>query len=258
MAKENKILFIVEGNNEERWIMENLKKYFFNNSNENITIKDIIVSYGTVIYGLYKKFLDENGEIDFDIDTFAVLKKLDDKLKDIKKKSIDQIYLIFDYDGHATNAKYDKLLKMLQLFDNELENGKLFVSYPMVEALRHVKEDIDFKDTLALSSNQSKIDKIESQRYKKEFSKECDKCFLHFNDYTQENWNILISQHCSKANFVINDTFKFPKNIIEQLEILLKQKEKYIDKENKVAVLSAFPLMLLDYYGSEVLKKRIG
>jgi len=249
LAKVNNILFIVEGKKDEPLIMENLKKFFLKNNSEYIATKNIIVSYGTVIYGLYKKFFDKDGELNFDIDTFAILKKLDVSLKDIKQKNIDQIYLFFDYDGHASNANDEKLLKMLQLFDDELDKGKLFVSYPMVEALRHLKEDVDFKDTLALSSNESKIDKIESQRYKKEFSKECDECFLHFNDYTQENWNTIISQHNSKANFVVNDTFEFPKNIIEQLDILVNQKEKYIDTENKVAVLSAFPLFLLDYYG---------
>lgn len=244
MAKVNNILFIVEGQKDEPLIMENLKKFFLNDDNEYIAIKNIIVSYGTVIYGLYKNFLDENGEIDFDIDTFAVLKKLDDKLKDIKRKNIDQIYLIFDYDGHATNAKYDKLLKMLQLFDNELENGKLFVSYPMVEALRHIKENINFKEIKAISE----------KAYKK-ISKECDDCFLHFNDYSQENWHTMITQHNSKANFIVNNKFEFPQNIIEQLDILSKQKEKYIDTEEKVAVVSAFPLFLVDYYGTKRFKQ---
>ncbi|MFK5977087.1 MAG: hypothetical protein QM493_11340 [Sulfurovum sp.] len=240
MAKVNNILFIVEGKKTEPLIMENLKKFFLNDNNEYIATKDIIVSYGTVIYGLYKKFLDKNGELDFDIDTFAILKRLDDRLKDIKRKEIDQIYLIFDYDSHASNADYNKLLKVLNLFDNELDKGKLFISYPMVEALRHLKDEVDFKDT-----------KVISEKAYKNISKECDACFLHFNDYTQENWKTIISQHYQKANFIVNDKFEFPPNIIEQLDILVKQKEKYIDIEEKVAVLSAFPLFLVDYYGTK-------
>ena len=30
---------------------------------------------------------------------------------------------------------------MLNKFDNETENGKLYISYPMVEALKHIKKD---------------------------------------------------------------------------------------------------------------------
>jgi hypothetical protein len=41
------------------------------------------------------------------------------------------------------------------------------------------------------------------------------------------------------------------------LTIFERQKEKYIDKEGKVAVLSAFPLMLLDYYGFSGLKEKM-
>jgi len=245
LAKVDTILFIVEGVKTEPFIMENLKKYFLK-ANETIASKNIIVSYGTVIYGLYKKFLNKDGELDLDIDTFPILRKIDMQLKDIKRKDIDQIYLFFDYDGHASNARDDKLFKMLELFNDELDKGKLFVSYPMVEALRHLKDDIDFKDTKAIS-----------EKAYKNISKECDECFLHFNDYLEENWHTVISQHCQKANFIVNDTFEFPKNIIEQLKILEKQKEKYIDTEEKVGVLSAFPLFLLDYYGVNSISKRI-
>lgn len=142
-------------------------------------------------------------------------------------------------------AKVDNiLLKMLKLFDNELDKGKLFVSYPMVEALRHLKEDVDFKEIIAKSE----------AKYKK-ISKECDEYFLHFNDYIEETWNTLIDQHSSKANFIVNDKFEFPQNIIKQLDILLKQKEKYDYQNKEVGVVSAFPLFLVDYYGIKRFKE---
>jgi hypothetical protein len=52
-----------------------------------------------------------------------------------------------------------------------------------------------------------------------------------------------------------SNRFEFPNKIIEQIKIFENQKEKYININNKVAVLSAFPMFLLDYYGVKLLKK---
>lgn len=40
----------------------------------------------------------------------------------------------------------------------------------------------------------------------------------------------------------MHDDYSYPSKQIEQIEIFEKQKEKYIDTQNKVAVLSAFPI----------------
>jgi len=40
---------------------------------------------------------------------------------------------------------------MLELFHDEFEHGKLFISYPMVEAIKHLKDGVNFKDTVAIS-----------------------------------------------------------------------------------------------------------
>lgn len=240
MSKKEYILFIVEGKKTEPQILRNLKKYFLEKKESRIE-QDIVIAYGTVIYKLYKDFLVDD-EIDEDLDLVTLLKPRDEEYE-IKRDDVSEIYLFFDYDSHASNAKDEKLMNMLELFDDELDKGKLFVSYPMVEALRHMKKNTDFKDTVAISE----------KAYKK-ISQECDNKFLHFNDYTHGNWKHLIEQHSKKANFIVNDKFKFPTDILEQLTIFRNQQEKYIDKEEKVAVLSAFPLMLLDYYGVSILE----
>ncbi len=52
-------------------------------------------------------------------------------------------------------------------------------------------------------------------------------------------------------------SYSFPEEVFHQLEIFDAQLEKYIRPENKVAVLSAFPVLLLDYYGTEGLYNKI-
>ena len=62
------------------------------------------------------------------------------------REDFSEGYLFFDYDGHQKNlSKYDEkdaLEQMLMSFDNETENGKLYISYPMVEALRDFEPGI--------------------------------------------------------------------------------------------------------------------
>jgi len=233
LDKNNYILVVFEGEKEEKWIFDNLKKYFLTDKTNRI----IYSFHCGEIYSLYHKLQNDEDETLFFI-LKEKLKLKNPQLLDIKKKEVESIYLFFDYDSHASGAEYHKLESMVNFFNDEFDNGKLFVSYPMVEGLRHVKNEIAFVDTIA-----------KSERAYKNISKNCNSCFLDFKCYTQENWNTLINQHCSKANFIVNNTFKFPKNIINQSSILSKQKVKYIDSKDKVAVLSAFPLFLLDYYG---------
>ncbi|MEA3315056.1 MAG: hypothetical protein U9Q30_04300 [Campylobacterota bacterium] len=238
MSKQEYILFIFEGKNTEPRIFENMKKYFLHKKEKNIS-QDIIFCYGTVIYKLYKEFFTD-ATLDKDLDLVTILKPKDKDNKIIKFGQVSEIYLFFDYDSHASNASDSKLKSMLELFNDETSDyGKLFISYPMLESLQHIKKDVDFSKTVEISQN----------GYKKTARANCEKRFLHFNDYTEIIWEYLINQHSKKANFIVNDTFEYPVKIIEQLDIFDNQKAKYIDKENKVAVLSAFPLFLLDYYG---------
>ena len=161
------------------------------------------------------------------------------ELKDISRIQVPEIYLFFDYDGHATNADLEKLQKILELFNNETENGKLYVSYPMVEAIKHLKEGTDFKEIIE-ESNSS---------YKELVSQNCDEHLSHLRNLSFDDWDRIIQEHSKKANFIVNDDFLFPNEIIEQDEIFTHQKEKFIEPHKKVAVLASFPLFLLDYYG---------
>ena len=77
------------------------------------------------------------------------------QLKGVRRKDVAQIYLFFDYDGHATLADDDDMARMLAHFDNETENGKLYVSYPMAEALKHWQ---GFQDSVAYAKAKTACD----------------------------------------------------------------------------------------------------
>lgn len=234
MSKKSYILMIFEGEKTEPQIIKNLIEHF------NFDKKIVKAVYGTVIYSLYEEFF-LSGEFDDELELFDLLKKemKIPELQDIEKEFVDQIYLFFDYDGHSTNADNEKLEKILNLFNNETGNGKLYVSYPMIEAIKHLKDGIDFKNVIE-ESNSS---------YKELVSQNCDEHLCHLRNLSYNDWDRIIQEHSKKANFIVSDEFLFPNEIIEQSEIFNNQKTKFIEPHKRVAVLASFPLFLLDYYG---------
>ncbi|ATA75782.1 hypothetical protein [Capnocytophaga sp. H2931] len=233
---ENNILFVFEGKKTEPNIHEKLKQYFFD---ERTVITCV---FGTVIYSIYKDL-----ETDGYLDTFSLLKNRIEDLKKYKKKDFSEIYLFFDCECHATNYSPEKLKKLLSVFDNETESGKLYISYPMVEALKHYHSGKDFQ----------KLTVHCSQDYKREVNQYCEAKYIDFNQYDESIWKELIKHHLSKMNYIVADNYSYPSQIYSQIDIFNKQKEKFINKDDKVSVLSAFPIFIHDYFGNEKTKQKI-
>ena len=94
--------------------------------------------------------------------------------------------------------------------------------------------------------------------YKQFSASDCRPDLCNINKYTNEVWQELINAHVSKMNYLVNDQFAFPEKTELQSTIFEKQLEKHINhKCPMVAVLSAFPIYVLDYYGVETLKKKL-
>ena len=232
-SPSNNILFIFEGSKAEPSIHEKIKEFFFP--------KNTIITcvFGTVIYAIYKDIQTDN-----DLDIFSLLKDRISELKDYNRTYFSEIYLFFDYDNHASNASDVKLKDLLEIFNDETENGKLYISYPMVEALKHFCNHNDFQNTSATCS----------EDYKKlvnDYCKNNNNNFIDFKTYTYDVWKSLISANLFKMNYIINDNYSFPTQIYSQLEIFENQKKKFINENNEVSVLSAFPIFIHDYFGND-------
>ncbi len=139
--------------------------------------------------------------------------------------------------------------KLLDFFNEETNKGKLYVSYPMVEALKHICDHETFKD-LTVSCK-------ENIGYKKIVAENSLKELINFNSYDFSTWKVIINSHIRKMNFITNNSFEYPHRLISQFEIFSQQLEKYINPYSAVAVLSSFPIFLHDYYGNEAIKKQI-
>jgi len=229
------ILFIFEGEKTEKQITDNLTKYFIS---ENSVIQ---CAYCANIYKLYKEISDDE-----DLDTFLLIKELPNNKEILSKYTSNdfaEIYMFFDYDGHDTIADDKKVSELLHFFNEETLKGKLFISYPMVEALKHFSNSMLFE--------QLKVKAKKNIKYKHLVSTEADKELIQINKYTKEIWIQLIELHLNKMNFITNDSFSLPIQIISQYEIFKNQLLKYINIDSTVAVLSSFPIFIFEYYGQD-------
>ena len=242
-----RLLFVFEGQKSEINIIENVSKNFsktFPNISANENVK---CAYCTTIYSLYKAISKDEY-----LDMFMLLKEKEfnkEILKDFNRVDFAEIYLFFDYDGHTSSANDDSLSQIINLFNEETAFGKIFISYPMVEALKHISSAINFKEL--------KFEVKKGKEYKKIVNQSCDKEYTDFNKYNKDIWVKLVEMHLKKMNFIVNNNFSIPNDIISQDEIFLKQLEKYIHIDATIAVLSAFPVFIFDYYGYDIVSKLI-
>ncbi|PAC32593.1 hypothetical protein [Flectobacillus sp. BAB-3569] len=234
----NEILFVFEGEKTEKQIVDNLTQYFIS---ENSIIQ---CAYCSEVYQLYKEL-----SADEDLDMFMILKEIPrnkEILSRYSRNDFAEIYLFFDYDGHSTLANDSKLESMLRFFNEETSVGKLYISYPMVEALKHIQDEDAFRYVKVLAKK--------NIHYKNIVSQECKKEFVQFTSYNRDIWIILIKTHLQKLNDLINDDYIFPNTLVSQEMVFQQQLEKYINVDSTVSVLSSFPIFLLDYYGVFQLK----
>ena len=238
LDSKNYILMVFEGEVTEPLIFDSLKQYFINENPNTIV-------YGFhcgEIYSLYHKLKNDE-----DLELFPLLQEKlapkNNEIQSIIESEVSEIYMFFDYDGHASGADDEKLQYMLELFDNETDKGKLYISYPMVEAIQHLGNDVDFENLLAVSEKgyKSIVKSVSDTRYK------------DISSYTQDDWLSIIEFNAKKLGKLYTDSFIVLDEIQEPIDIFLHQLEKHIIPNSNVSVLSAFPLFLIDYYGYDYL-----
>ena len=159
------ILFIVEG--------EDLEPKFVKQMAELYNLDCKITSVRTNIHNLYSQLKDGDGFLDVKIVLKEILQKsinslssqkqtiqLQKKIKQIATdidnldQSFESIYLIFDSELHDSvhsqisykediQKNYNHLKEMIDFFNNETENGKLYVNYPMMESYKDCDDFFD-------------------------------------------------------------------------------------------------------------------
>ncbi|MFC6124766.1 hypothetical protein ACFPZP_27395 [Citrobacter bitternis] len=233
-----RILFVFEGEKTEKTITDSLLKNFIENDK-----RVVFSSFKTDIYALYKLM-----SADEDLDIFAVMKERNPELVDFDRDSFSQLFLFFDYDGHAPAANDSKIIELLSFFNEETEKGKLFISYPMVESIKCIS-NIDAVEDFCRHT----VKICDCSKFKGYVAGYAHKSLIHFAFYDQGTWNDVVRMHCVKANFIIKGDMVFPSNYFTQEDIFGIQKSNYIDPDSSVSTLSSFPMLLLDFFGHQKL-----
>lgn len=242
------ILFIFEGASSEPYLYEEIKTLFFPNREDQV-----LCSFCSNIYTFYKHLKDKYDGFADVVDVLKIELATTDpenELFNYKSADFESIYLFFDYDFYwgKLDVKNNKITELLEYFNEETENGRLFISYPMIESIQYTKElpDSNFYNYIVKRKDSF------SRKFKKEA-----KAFCHYQGYAflkdADNWKHLVQQNVFKANYLTKDALSWPlnKDDVEQQSIFKAQLSKHVIPDEEVAILNAFPLFLYYYFPKE-------
>ena len=250
------ILFVFEGDEREPRLFRTLERLYFPKVNDNI-----VCSFGNNIYDLYNELLqyDAGGDI-VSLMRERLADRGDSTLDGIRSSDIAQIFLFFDYDFQNPQLPLDEInrrvAEMLSLFDDETDNGKLYVNYPMIESIRYTKElpDEDYAD-YTVSREECK----DFKRRARDFSAYNSLDHILFKDgelptkekylKVKDNWQYLKQMNVCKANLLATGHHAMPaeKAVVNQLAVFEGQVTKFVNPSQRVAVLNSFPIFIYEY-----------
>lgn len=246
VVDKEKILFVFEGEKTEAQIISAVE------SIDLLLPQDKAVVISCFCGEIYQLF--RNMQQDEYLEIFALLqeKPVNSNLSNHSRDDFSSVYLFFDYDPHANNGmdakgKAQSIKEMLDWFNNETENGKLFISYPMIEAVKDASPHCqDLNRFLEFN-----IERERCRYFKAHMSNLCSQS-SDIRKYTREQWQRLFNFHCIKANYLVREIKAFPNTPIMQSELF-----GAIEILPHIPVLSAIPMMLCEFYGTAVFKKKV-
>lgn len=239
------MLFIVEGEDRDLRFATEMSRCFMETRDD---VRVVYLPAGKNIYMLYDQLVRD----EFETDVVELLRESSDKIANsldgVKRDSVDQIYLFFDYDPHQDNVPVecadDWIRAMIDSFDNEVENGKMYVSYPMVEAL------YDYRAGQCQSYSGCYIEASDIPDYKR-ISGEGN---LNTGKHMQiSQWKDCIASFVLRCKCLLDIeemSFERYRDLVT-VKAVFNEERRLLRKEGKVFALSAFPEFLLDYFGSK-------
>ena len=236
----SKILFICEGEKtEKKFCNLIIDKYFLKRQKQKE-----YVAYGTNIYGLYEELSKDNGLNIIELVKERALKKGDMyNYSKLSKGGYAEIYLIFDFDPHAPEYSQEKLEEMVKFFDNETENGKLYINYPMMESFKHFTSLPDFNyNSYCVKLN----DCVKYKEYVSSIS-----VINHFGSIQEKDLRIIVNQNLDKYSYIYGTNLNNYKLYLENFSQikLLKLQNNNIESNNELFVLNTSVFWGLDYFG---------
>lgn len=210
--------------------------------------------FNVFVYGTdLRRIVDETfpeGKYNPNVDLLEQLRKtefLPHKRYHIEQKKYDYIYMIFDFDP---SIEQDRLMMVMDHFDDATDKGKLYLNYPTADSFRHVVSgnDEEFMDRTAGEVG---------SRYKNVVDRSCLPKLRVIDRCGTEILKELIQMHLKKANYILNGDYVLPKaeelKKLKSTEILEAQ---YLAKElyDEVYVLNTSVFNIAEMYPEKFLE----
>jgi hypothetical protein len=256
-------LLVFEGRKTEPQIFESLKNYFFNDVDGSI----IMACYNTNIMQLWQDVTQNtiNGKVSVDMVSLLKSKGVAG-LDKISSQQVSEIHLFFDHDAHLrsryklSDDEYNtRIEKMLATFNDESSLGKLWISYPMIEAIKHCRKEC----TCCLREISWKI--TENQKYKNFIGRISS--YVNFAVITKDDWCHLLKLQLQRISMLLSGSdmlYNHLETLLDYIDatndsrndarfrINNEELNKYLCKIKKeIAVISPVPLFLLGYFGEK-------
>ena len=157
-----------------------------------------------------------------------------------------EVYYFFDFDEHSNNLNntenVNALGEMLSRLDNETDVGKLYVSYPMVEALR---DHSPFGcETISGDCFRHHDD---FSTYKDDSSRVLDN--NEIKGYRFPHWRIVLNNYVSRLSCLMGFSELDRPDFVDLAcpNAIFKRQMELYRGDKRIFILSSFPEFLIDY-----------
>ncbi len=233
------IVFIFEGEVRENQICSSIEKNYFI---DGTVIKR---SYCNDVYELYEELKeDEFLDIIEVIREQCSKKGLPEPFPDITDRdNVSEIFLFFDLEIQDDKFSFESLTEMINYFREETEQGKLYISYPMIESIRDIPNDDVFIHHYIDSGE------CRGSIYKGLSADRGHKKYQDIRKFDNKTWAKLVEISMQKAMHITGSQEHLSPDDGQYL--ILKAQQEIENAHSRIAVLNSFPFYLSDYYGFE-------
>lgn len=231
MTPKSNILCIFEGEKREGQYFKTLKNVYFSD------LSILVCCFGNDIYELYKELKDDE-----DLDLIEILRESKSVPKNAKildgyeRDDFNQVFLFFDVECQDEKFNKNDFLSLIDVFSEETDNGKVFISYPMIEAIRDIPSYEEYLD------HKIDVQNCTGKKYKS-LSAGGIQTFNDPRNNKVEDWDKLVKVNIEKANYIITATKGNFISNPEQKYIAEKQIASITEQKN-IFVLSSYPLFI--------------
>ena len=241
---ERNILLIVEGADDEVNLFKKIIQCF---PEINLNAENILV-YNTNLWVLNEDLSKEFGtnwyaSADIDFRIFC-----ESKFPQIKGKKITDTFLVFDYERQDPKFDATQFEYLFEFFYDSVENGQLYINYPMVESYRHLTKkplpDENYKERKCNVSDLKKYKALVGAETK----------FHDYRKYDRVTIQEIIVHNLKKASFITTGVYELDKvrllsaaQNISYIDIAKSQNKHSETEAGFVFVLCTCVMFVTDY-----------